>query len=89
MHCTYGATPGVQFLHNGDFSGDVIVQLNDVNSCQHIERFVFDGNEIAPMHWEVRIPFADMQRIVATWLKRREVAALEEASDEEVLLREY
>lgn len=86
MHSTYGATPGVSFVHNGDFSGDVIVQLNNADSVQHIERVVFDGHELAPMHWEVRIPFADMQRIVATWVRRLEIAALESADDEEVLL---
>lgn len=71
MH-TLNVDGGYLVVHNGDFSGDLMIR--SPRGCQHHE----EGAE----HW---MPFHVLQAVVAEKMRADRISALEEASTEELL----
>lgn len=61
--------------HNGDFSGDVIIELRQ-------EQIGATGSGGAT----VCVPFDLLKAIVAAWVRSELIARLEDASDDDLLL---
>lgn len=72
---------GRVFLHNGDFSGDLIVNVEPAA----VARWTITAGTGLPATVRVSVPFEDIKAIVAEYVRRETVRALEQASDDEVL----
>jgi hypothetical protein len=67
-----------RFVHNGDFSGDIRVLVKP----EQVQRLDWP-DELGGSVVEVEIPFDDLKGIVFEYLRRRQIAALENMSDED------
>jgi len=95
MHTTCGVTEGIWFNHNGDFSGSVMVVISDDAEWPYKDgpagkRYEGADDPNATVsrtgYWSFRIPFEDLRALVATYVRNKQIAAVEEATDEEVIL---
>jgi hypothetical protein len=66
-----------RFVHNGDFSGDIRVLVKP-EQVQRLDVPMLGGSVV-----EMEIPFDDLKGIVFEYLRRRQIAALENMSDED------
>ncbi len=70
---------GRVFLHNGDYSGDLLINIGP-GEVETLD--VMPGQ---PPTKRVTIPFEDIKAIVAEYVRRTMRIALENASDDDVL----
>lgn len=75
-HTTIGAE--ATFIHNGDFSGDITISSKKTN-FEPVRNP--DGDYI-----DLTIPFEDLKMIVATYVRDKNISALEQASDDDDVL---
>jgi hypothetical protein len=68
---------------NGDHSGDIVVDLPKAL----VELEPLGHREYG--YYEVRIPFEAMKMLVANYVRGRNIDALEQASDDEILFMEW
>jgi hypothetical protein len=57
--------------------------------CYFNHKGGFDGNVLITLKNDpdgIEVPFADLKRLVAEWVRRKKIAELEDASDDELLL---
>lgn len=80
MHTT--KTDNFVWHHNGDFSDDVHLIIPDDKSI--IERTTVLGGA---NYYEVRIPFEDLKSLVAEYIRYKFTEALENATNDELILR--
>jgi hypothetical protein len=76
MHST--KINGTRFFHNGDFSGEVKIQVQP----SQVERTDWP-EEVGGSVVEVEIPFDDLRGLVFQYLRRRQISALEQMDDDE------
>jgi hypothetical protein len=69
---------GRVFLHNGDFSGDLEI---NVHPAELEELDTEDGTQL----FRLAIPFEDIKAIVADYVRRVRTVELEQMSDDQVL----
>ena len=72
---------GRVFLHNGDFSGNLLINVapGEVDYTETVPG--------EPTTWRVALPFEDVKAIVAEYVRRERTTALETASDDDILFR--
>lgn len=75
MHTT--GVKGITFIHNGDFSGYVIIVLPK-GSVQKLT-----GPDSSKVH--VQVPFEAIKGLVAEFVRQEKERALEDAEDDELL----
>lgn len=71
-------TPGINFLHNGDFSGDVNIGIGV--ELRHLRVEPYDDGTLV-----VRIPFEDIKHLVARYIQNRKIEELENMEVNEIL----
>lgn len=87
--------------HNGDYSGDIYIQINTYhphrtyservvrfeNQAQreHMKTLIHAPEDLAPDYYEVKIPFELMKRIVAEKVRSDMIERIEEMDANELL----
>jgi hypothetical protein len=71
---------GRVFIHNGDYSGDLIINADP----DEVAKVDYDSITRLP-GWHVTIPFEDIKAIVAEYVRRQRAIELENATDDDVL----
>lgn len=91
MHSTDGHTDGITFHHNGDYSGEIVIQIDDEAKWKYKEGPTvvrndhnFGLNRVG--YWTIKIPFEDLKLLVSDWVRSNKISKLEQAKDEDILL---
>jgi len=71
MSRTYQAAGGTQFIHNGDYSGEVTITVT-------AEPFFIGLGK-----WRIEVPFTDLRELVFAHLRQQKIDQLEQTSDDE------
>lgn len=77
MITTAGASEGVYFHRNGDYSGDIRIFIDSLSKDARVVPSV-DGVEVI-------IPFEDLKTFVVGYVRSKKTERLENGSDDEVL----
>lgn len=90
MHSTEGNTDGITFHHNGDYSGELWITIDDTADWEYKHgpavEYKKPNDEFGfPGHWTVKIPFDDIKGVVADYVRSLKVEALEDAEPDEIL----
>jgi hypothetical protein len=80
MHTTK-ANLGSTFIHNGDYSGDLIISV-PADKVKEVP-----DPTGAWVH--INLPFEDIKQLVADYVRERTITALEQANDDDVLFMEW
>jgi hypothetical protein len=81
MHTTKGPG-GTVFHHNGDYSGDVVIQFDaPTESGKGSYMQSPDGDLV---NWRIEVPFADVRALVLGYLRDKRISELEDAGDGEL-----
>lgn len=91
MHSTQGVTKGVMFHHNGDYSGEVVITVNDNAAWEFQSDRVYqyrppNDDFMIPGYHELRIPFEDLKRMVAMYVYKEKARRVEELEDDDEIL---
>ena len=78
MHTTQ--TKNLTIHHNGDYSGDVIIQVKP----EQVQHIAANTKFHIPAYAEVTIDFKDLRTFVFGYLRDKMISELEQMSDEDL-----